>query len=65
MHLSDTGSKPGAAAKYKEGQKVTGRVLECDPSSKRITLSLKKLLMGDKLPPFTTWEVGFKPTTAS
>jgi rRNA biogenesis protein RRP5 len=56
VHLSDLAST-GVTGKYKEGQKVTGRVLECDPAGKRINLSLKKLLKGEKLPPFSSWEV--------
>lgn len=36
---------------------MTGRVLEVDPAARRITLSLKKLLREDKLPPFASWQV--------
>lgn len=58
MHMSDSGSER-ARTKFKEGQKVTGRVLEVDPAARRITLSLKKLLVGEKLPPFASWQVSW------
>ncbi|BDA47226.1 probable protein RRP5 homolog [Coccomyxa sp. Obi] len=60
MHMSDSGSER-ARAKFKEGQKVTGRVLEVDPAARRITLSLKKLLVGEKLPPFASWQEAAQP----
>jgi len=56
MHMSDSGTDR-ARAKLKEGQQVTGRVVEVDPAARRITLSLKKLLREDKLPPFASWQV--------
>jgi ribosomal protein S1 len=56
MHMSDSGAER-AKAKYKEGQKVSGRVLEVDVAVRKITLSLKKLLVGEKLPPFASWQV--------
>ena len=55
-HMSESGSARGRS-KFKEGQHVTGRVLEADAAARRITLSLKKGLCGDKLPPFAAWEV--------
>ena len=36
---------------------MQGRVLDADAALRRVTLSLKKALVGDKLPPFTSWEV--------
>lgn len=56
--MSDSGSEK-ARAKYKEGQKVSGRVLEVDVAARKITLSLKKLLVGEKLPPFASWQVSW------
>ena len=56
IHMSDSASER-ARAKFKEGQNVRGRVLEVDPAARRITLSLKKLLAGEKLPPFASWQV--------
>ncbi len=56
LHMSESGSAR-AASKFKEGQKVAARVLEADSAARRITLSLKKALCGDKLPPFSAWEV--------
>lgn len=55
-HMSEAGGERGRA-KYKEGQKVTGRILEADAAMRRITMTLKKALCGDKLPPFSSWEV--------
>ena len=54
--MSQSGSER-AKAKFKEGQRVQGRVLDADAALRRVTLSLKKALVGDKLPPFTSWEV--------
>lgn len=61
MHMSDSGADR-AKAKYKEGQKVSGRVLEVDVAARKITLSLKKLLVGEKLPPFASWQVSWHCT---
>lgn len=58
VHMSDSGSEK-ARAKFKEGQKVSGRVLEVDVAARKITLSLKKLLIGEKLPPFASWQVSW------
>ena len=55
-HMSESGSARGRS-KFKEGQRVSGRVLEADAASRRISLTLKKALCGDKLPPFAAWEV--------
>lgn len=46
-----------SASKYKEGQEVTGRILEVDSSKKRVSMTLKKLLCGDKLRIITTFQV--------
>ena len=43
----------------KVGQKVTVRVLDCDAPNRRLTLTMKKLLLEEKLAPFTSWEVCF------
>ena len=56
VHLSDLGSK-ASRAKYKVGQKVRGRVLERDAASKRIVMTLKKALVGSKLPAIVHLEV--------
>jgi hypothetical protein len=50
LHMSDVGSKK-AKSKYKEGQTVEGRVLSVDPDAKKLRLTLKKALLGSKLPP--------------
>lgn len=55
-HMSQSGSER-ARSKFKEGQRVAGRVLDADPALRRVTLTLKKALCGDKLPPFMSWEV--------
>eukprot|EP00798_Chlamydomonas_sp_ICE-L_P000495 gene495-1901_t len=49
LHASDTGTDK-ALTKFKVGQKVTGHVLDVDPVNRRMTLTLKKGLMGSKLP---------------
>ena len=41
----------------KAGQKVAVRVLDCDVPGRRLTLTMKKLLLEEKLAPFTSWEV--------
>ena len=41
----------------KVGQKVAVRVLACDAPNRRLTLTMKKLLLEEKLAPFTSWEV--------
>ena len=56
VHLSDLGSK-ASRAKYKVGQEVRGRVLERDAASKRIVMTLKKALIGSKLPAIAHLEV--------
>ena len=56
VHLSDLGSK-ASRAKYKVGQEVRGRVLERDVASKRIVMTLKKALIGSKLPAIVHLEV--------
>ncbi len=56
VHLSDLGSK-ASRAKYKVGQEVRGRVLERDAASKRIVMTLKKALVGSKLPAIVHLEV--------
>ena len=43
----------------KAGQKVAVRVLACDAPNRRLTLTMKKLLLEEKLAPFTSWEVCF------
>ena len=49
-------------SKHKEGQEVTGRILEVDPAKKRISMTLKKLLCSDKLPIITTFQAScFQP----
>ena len=56
MHMANVHSKRGPS-KYKEGQEVTGRILEVDAAKKRVSMSLKKLLCSDKLPTITSFEV--------
>lgn len=56
MHMANVSSKR-APSKYKEGQEVTGRILEVDVAQKRISMSLKKLLCSDKLPTITSFQV--------
>lgn len=41
----------------KAGQKVSVRVLECDAGSRRLMLTMKRLLLEEKLAPFASWEV--------
>ena len=36
---------------------MTVRVLERDVSARRLTLTMKRLLLEEKLAPFTSWEV--------
>jgi hypothetical protein len=50
LHVSDVGSKK-AKSKFKEGQVVEGRVLSVEPDSNKVVLTLKKTLLGSKLPP--------------
>jgi rRNA biogenesis protein RRP5 len=51
LHMSDLGTKKGGTkGKFKEGQKVTGRVLSVDPVEKKVQVTLKKSLLGSKLP---------------
>lgn len=54
QHVAGAGSQSG---RPKEGQKVTVRVLERDVSARRLTLTMKRLLLEEKLAPFTSWEV--------
>ena len=46
-----------SVSKYKEGQEVTGRILEVDSAKKQVSMTLKKLLCSDKLPTITTFKV--------
>lgn len=57
LHMSDSGTKK-AHKKFKEGQKVAGRVLAVDPAARRLTMTLKPALLGSKLPPITCLQVG-------
>ena len=57
IHMSDLGTKK-AHKKFKEGQKVAGRVLAVDPTARKLTLTLKPALLGSKLPPITRLQVG-------
>ena len=57
-HMADTVGKR-SSSKYKEGQEVTGRILEVDSAKKRVSMTLKKLLCSDKLPIITTFQVSF------
>jgi len=50
LHISDLGTKK-SKGKYKEGQSVQGRVLAVDLDSKKVTVTLKKTLLGSKLAP--------------
>ncbi|GBF92560.1 hypothetical protein Rsub_05174 [Raphidocelis subcapitata] len=50
LHASDLGTKK-SKAKHREGQVVQGRVLSVDPDARRLTLTLKKALLGSKLAP--------------
>ncbi|PRW20900.1 RRP5-like protein [Chlorella sorokiniana] len=52
LHASDLGSAKGLK-KYKEGQKVAGKVLSVDTASKKVTLTLKPSVVGSKLAPIT------------
>ncbi len=57
-------SQHAAGASFKKssmkvGQKVAVRVLACDAPNRRLTLTMKKLLLEEKLAPFTSWEVCF------
>ena len=56
MHMANVHSKRGPS-RYKEGQEVTGRILEVDAAKKRVSMSLKKLLCSDKLPTITSFQV--------
>jgi rRNA biogenesis protein RRP5 len=47
-HVSDVASAK-AHRKFKEGQRVAGRVLQVDPARKRVTLTLKQTLVDSKL----------------
>ncbi|KAL4538228.1 hypothetical protein Ndes2526B_g03454 [Nannochloris sp. 'desiccata'] len=49
LHMSDIASTK-AYKKYKEGQKVTGKVLQVDLSAKKLLLTLKPSLVDSKLP---------------
>ena len=46
-----------SSSKYKEGQEVTGRILEVDVAKKLVSMTLKKLLCSDKLPLITAFQV--------
>eukprot|EP00873_Tetraselmis_striata_P003989 jgi/Tetstr1/424253/TSEL_014822.t1 len=52
MHMSESGSV-GAHSKFKVGQKVSARVLSCDPAARKVTLTLKKQLLKMELPAIT------------
>ena len=56
LHTANTVGKR-SGSKYKEGQEVTGRILEVDVAKKRVSMTLKKLLCSDKLPAITTFQV--------
>ena len=56
VHLSDLGSK-ASRSKFKVGQEVRGRVLERNAAAKRILMTLKKALIGSKLPAIAHLEV--------
>ena len=53
QHIAGRGSQ---SRRPQEGQKVTVRVLERDASARRLTLTMKRLLLEGKLAPFTSWE---------
>ena len=53
QHVAGTGKKGWP----KIGQRVSVRVLECDAGSRRLTLTMKRLLLEEKLAPFASWEV--------
>ena len=57
--LQHTAGASFKKSSMKVGQKVTVRVLDCDAPARRLTLTMKKLLLEEKLAPFTSWEVGF------
>ena len=50
--MIDAAPKTSKAARFKEGELVTGRVLDVTAATHRITMSLKKALVSGKLPPF-------------
>ncbi|KAL4451480.1 hypothetical protein ABPG75_007142 [Micractinium tetrahymenae] len=50
LHATDLGTAKGLK-KFKEGQKVAGRVLTVDAASKKVALTLKPSVVGSKLPP--------------
>ena len=56
VHMANTVGRR-SSSKYKEGQEVTGRVLEVDVAKKRVSMTLKKLLCSDKLPLITAFQV--------
>ena len=56
VHMANTVGRR-SVSKYKEGQEVTGRILEVDSAKKRVSMTLKKLLCSDKLPLITTFKV--------
>lgn len=53
LHASDLGTDKGMS-KFKIGQKVTGRVLQVDPSARKLTLTLKPGLLGSRLQPLAS-----------
>ena len=57
VHISDTVAGGKLKARYRAGQKVTGRILDNDLAAKRITMTLKKSLISSKLPALTTLQV--------
>lgn len=57
LHASDLGSAK-ALRKFKAGQRVAGKVLSIDPTAKRVTLTLKPSVVGSKLAPITSLQVG-------
>lgn len=61
LHTANTVGKR-SSSKYKEGQEVTGRILEVDVARKRVSMTLKKLLCSDKLPVITTFQVSAQVT---
>ena len=56
MHMASVSSRRGPS-KYKEGQEVTGRILEVEAAKKHVSMSLKKLLCNDKLPTISSSQV--------
>lgn len=57
LHLSDVVS-PKTIRKFKEGQKVAGRVLSVDVETKKLTMTLKPSMIQSKLPIISSLEEG-------